>query len=131
MKKNDTLLSINVALCIFAVLILYCQPVIAQDDEIVRLRQKISHLEKRIDDLENLLAVYGEPNNIQAEGPGWQNKKNWRKLKAGMTREQVQSILGEPVKAIHGVRTLWYYPNIYCGYVSFDENGVLAGWNEP
>ena len=131
MNKNYTFLSINVVLCFFAVLMLYCQPIMAQDDEIVRLRQKISHLEKRIDELESPLAVYGEAKNIKGEGPGWQNKKNWRKLKAGMTREQVQSILGEPVKAIHGVRTLCYYPSIYCGYVSFDENGVLSGWNEP
>ena len=34
-------------------------------------------------------------------------------------------------KKIEGTRTLWYYPNIYCGYVFFDKNGLLSGWNEP
>jgi hypothetical protein len=29
------------------------------------------------------------------------------------------------------VRTFWYYPSIYSGYVSFDDKGRLAGWKEP
>ena len=106
--------------------------VTAYDDDNTALRQKIIELENRINDLEKLIKNSGEPNNIQpAPGPGWQNKKNWRSLKAGMTKQDVHEILGEPIKTIDGVRTLWYYPNIYCGYVSFDENGCLTGWNEP
>jgi hypothetical protein len=56
---------------------------------------------------------------------------NWRNLEAGMNEEQVRTILGEPVKEIQGVRTLWYYPSIYSGYVSFDDKGRLSGWKEP
>ncbi|MFC1840575.1 outer membrane protein assembly factor BamE, partial [Thermodesulfobacteriota bacterium] len=62
---------------------------------------------------------------------GWWNNKSWRKLKEGMSREQVKKILGEPVKAIKGHREIWYYPNFYRGHVSFDEDGNLRGWNEP
>ncbi len=48
-----------------------------------------------------------------------------------MADTQVKSILGEPTKVIKGIQDLWYYPNIYGGYVSFDKDGKLAGWNEP
>ncbi len=48
-----------------------------------------------------------------------------------MKEDRVKGILGEPVKVIKGVKTLWYYPNFYGGYVSFDEGGKLIGWNEP
>jgi outer membrane protein assembly factor BamE (lipoprotein component of BamABCDE complex) len=104
----------------------------AQDDEILMLQKKVSDLENRIKELEGILMVYKEPEKILSEtGQGWQNKKNWRSLKTGMTEEQVRAILGEPVKRIDGVRTLWYYPNIFSSYVSFDENGRLRVWNEP
>ena len=49
----------------------------------------------------------------------------------GMTETQVKSVLGEPTKVIDGIRTLWYYPNFYGGYVSFEKGGSLAGWREP
>jgi len=104
----------------------------AQDDEILMLQKKISELENRIKELEGILMIYKEPEKILSEtGQGWQNKKNWRSLKTGMTEEQVRSILGEPVKRINGIRTLWYYPNIFSSYLSFDEDGRLCVWNEP
>jgi len=117
---------------IVALIVGLSQPVTAQDDEIQKLRQKITELENRIKDLESLLIIYGEPGAIQNEtDPGWQNKKNWRKLETGMTQDQVEAVLGEPIKKIEGVMTLWYYPNIYRGYVSFDEKGHLTRWHEP
>jgi outer membrane protein assembly factor BamE (lipoprotein component of BamABCDE complex) len=105
---------------------------IAQDDEILMLQKKISELENRIKELESILMIYKEPEkNLSETGQGWQNKKNWRSLKTGMTEEQVRAILGEPIKRIDGIRTLWYYPNIFSSYVSFDEDGRLTVWNEP
>jgi len=105
---------------------------IAQDNEILTLQKKISELEDRIKELESILMTYKEPEKILSEtGQGWKNKKNWRNLKTGMTEEEVRAILGEPIKRIDGIRTLWYYPNIFSSYVSFDENGRLTVWNEP
>lgn len=104
----------------------------AQADEVSQLRQRVAELEQKVNQLEALLK---ECNEAQKSGPnvdyGWQNKRNWRNLQVGMKEDQVKNILGEPVKIIKGVKTLWYYPNFYGGYVSFDENGKLTGWNEP
>jgi outer membrane protein assembly factor BamE (lipoprotein component of BamABCDE complex) len=104
----------------------------AQNDEITKLRQKIVELENRIKDMEATLAKYQDQGKVLDESSyGWQNRKNWRRLETGMSTEQVLSILGEPIKTIDGVKTLWYYPDTYRGYVSFDDNGRLTGWHEP
>jgi hypothetical protein len=106
--------------------------VYAQGDEVSQLRQRVADLEQKVKELEALLK---ECNEARKSGAGydlgWQNKKNWRSLEVGMNEAQVKKILGEPVKVIRGVKTLWYYPNFYGGYVSFDEGGKLTGWNEP
>ena len=102
-----------------------------EDNDINALKQKITELEKRVKDLEGLLKVYSAKDGKNDTTTGWLNKKSWRNLKKGMTQEQVKKILGEPVKAVDGFRTIWFYPNFYKSYVSFDDKGSLVGWNEP
>jgi hypothetical protein len=113
--------------------ICYAPPVTADNDnEIIKLRQKVAELEKRIKEMEAVLVKYQEQEKYQEEAAyPWQNRMNWRKLQTGMSAEQVRNLLGEPIKAIEGVKTLWYYPDIYRGYVSFDDKGLLTGWHEP
>ncbi len=104
----------------------------AQENEADRLHSRINQLETRLKEMEAQLQECQEARKSgQLEQYGWQNKKNWRKLSKGMQEGEVKSMLGEPSKVIQGVKTLWYYPNIYCGYVTFDEKGRLIGWNEP
>ena len=117
---------------VIAIFTLSVNPGSAQDEVVVELHNKISELENRIKLLENILKDSTKDTDEQIKDEfGWQNKKNWRNLSVGMTENEVKDLLGNPVKSIQGVRTLWYYPNIYCGYVSFDEKGRLTGWNEP
>jgi hypothetical protein len=107
-------------------------PIFAQENDISQLRQELLELEQKVKELEALLKECTEARQRQEEsGYGWQNKKNWRSLEPGMTEAQVKKMLGEPVKVIKGIKTLWYYPNFYGGYVSFDKDGKLTGWNEP
>jgi len=116
----------------FTVGFVFSSQCIAQDEEITKLRQKITELENRIKDMEAILTKYQEQEKYQDESSnGSQNRKNWRKLEIGMSSEEVRSILGEPIKTIDGVKKLWYYPDIYRGYVSFDNKGRLTGWHEP
>ncbi|MBN1830792.1 MAG: hypothetical protein JW896_01645 [Deltaproteobacteria bacterium] len=107
-------------------------PLLAQDEETSLLQKRIDELELRIDQLEKQLEEsMGFQEMLETGGFGWQNMMNWRKLEIGMPEDEVRSILGAPIKVIKGSRTLWYYPSIYKGFVSFDQNGNLAGWNEP
>ena len=131
MKRADL---ISVVLAAFVAILFLVQPVSAQAtaDELSALRQRNAELEKKVSDLEALLKECTEARKNQfSDDQGYQNKKNWRSLEAGMKEEQVKKLLGDPLKVIEGVKTLWYYPNIYGGYVSFDEKGRLTGWNEP
>jgi hypothetical protein len=118
----------------FALTLLICQgsPLFAQEEEISKLRSRVSELQLRVKQLETLLKECEESRKSGTpDQTGWQNKKNWRRLSKGMQEPQVKGLLGEPSKVIQGVKTLWYYPNIYCGYVTFDDKGRLIGWNEP
>ena len=101
----------------------------AEDEETARLRQKVAELEEQIRILEIHLTEAKEHQILGLSG--WQNKKNWRRLEVGMGKEEVLEILGQPIRVIGGIQTLWYYPNIYCGYCSFDETGKLKAWAEP
>ena len=114
------------------VLGLLAHPLQAQEDETLLLQKKIEALELRIEYLEEQLRETSEFRKmLETSGLGWQNMMNWRKLEIGMPESEVRSILGAPIKVIKGTKTLWYYPSIYRGFVSFDQDGNLAGWNEP
>jgi hypothetical protein len=110
----------------------WASPLFSQQEDISTLRQKNAALEAKVKELEALLQQCTEARKNQfSEDYGWQSKKNWRSLEVGMKETQVTKILGEPVKIIKGVKTLWYYPNLYGGHVSFDEKGAVSGWKEP
>ena len=103
-----------------------------ENEEITILKQKISDLENRIKDLEGMLKIYRETlGKVDDKDSGWWNSKSWRKLKEGMSQEEVKRILGEPIKAIKGQKEIWYYPNFYQSVVSFDEKGKLKRWIAP
>ena len=132
MRQHNLMIITLIVVSSLAFIALLHQPINAQDEEILRLRQRIIELENRIKTLEGLYRGFEDPEDTRIETQeGWQNKKNWRRLETGMTKDHVRSILGAPIKTIKGVRTLWYYPNIYRGYVSFDDNGRLIVWSEP
>ena len=132
MKLSHIVIFVSCILGLLALPILPTHSLYAEEDEISRLKQEIAGLEDKVELLETLLKKCFDSKEVQKDHLyGWQNKKNWRRLEAGMTEIQVKAILGEPARTIKGVRTLWYYPNIYCGYVSFGKNGLVTGWNEP
>jgi hypothetical protein len=115
-----------------ALSLVWAPPLFSQQEDIATLRQKNAALEAKVKELEARLKQCTEERNKQlSEDQGWQSKKNWRSLEVGMKEAQVTKILGEPVKVIKGVKTLWYYPNMYGGHVSFDEKGAVRAWKEP
>jgi len=129
MKKGNLIFTLFVLACIMSLTLLLGQGSYAQEEDISQLRQKIDALEAKILQLESILGECRELGTTSEYG--WQSKKNWRTLEVGMADTKVKSILGKPTKVIKGIQDLWYYPNIYGGYVSFDKEGKLAGWNEP
>ncbi len=132
MKTNTISITLYIVFFLLLTFITNASSDEAGDKEIKKMKQQITELENRIKDLEQIIKIYDVPREQGKEiAYGWLNKKNWRNLKKGMTQEEVKRILGEPVKSVDGSRLIWYYPNFYQSYVSFDEKGNLTGWNEP
>jgi len=56
---------------------------------------------------------------------------SWRRLNKGLSREQVRSILGEPLRISGGYFEYWYYgESSYRARVTFNNN-LVYGWDEP
>lgn len=132
MKKGNLFIFFVGIGCALSLPLLLGEGAYAQEEDISKLQQQIEALEERIIQLEILLEDCQELEKYEVSGEyGWMSKKNWRRLEIGMAETQVKSILGKPSKVIKGIKVLWYYPNIYGGYVSFDKDGKIAGWTEP
>lgn len=100
-----------------------------QSNDIKRLETRIAELEKRVTKLESLLQTSDKSEINYSEK--WKNRSLWRKLKIGMTKYQVETILGEPRKINGGSITTWKYSkDSWHSYVQFYE-GKLDTWTEP
>ena len=96
-----------------------------QNNEITRLKTKITRLENRIQYLESLISDNSNKKEVFTEK--WKNKSNWRKLKRGMSFQEVREIFGEPRKIEGGYFTYWYYGS---NKIKFSD-GDLDKWTEP
>jgi hypothetical protein len=78
-----------------------------------RLEKAVADLQKKIADLQNTKQSDQVANqNIQKQEL-WKIKENWRKLRIGLSMDEVRLLLGEPVK-VHSISigVYWYYA--YC-----------------
>jgi len=61
-------------------------------------------------------------------------REGWKKVKRGLTREEVKALLGEPQKTFTLDRKLvwyYYYPAVGGGSVMFDSVGHVMGQQAP
>ena len=100
-----------------------------------RLIRQIDSLQRRTDDLERRVSqlearVKDQPSRSQV-APASANPRdiaNWRRLRRGMTMDDVRALLGEPESVNAGYITTWHYPKL--AEVSFTAEKVY-GWSEP
>ena len=115
-------------------------PCLAQQDRTKLLEQRVAALERvvlmlqqRVAKLEAALErPYKSVRPGVAKG-NWREKSNWRRLRKGMTMDQVTELLGEPEKVRAGsYLTVWYWGHPGGGSVDFDgETSRVDGWDEP
>jgi hypothetical protein len=102
---------------------------------------RIDGLEQRIKALEELLGSAGDDVNsiITATSKGnWTKASAWKKLKTGMSFDQVERILGKPTKNdldSSGNTGKWYYEGAVngvtvSGYLFFSDRRLMSVW-EP
>lgn len=97
------------------------------------IKERVRYLEKRVRELAleiRLLKTAGVSN------PTPPPLRKWRRLRKGMSQDDVLEILGEPgsIKT-HSAGEWWYYPDRLGGKVSFSQPGIseriVIGWTEP
>ena len=84
-------------------------------------------LEQRVRALESL--IKSEPSQGQSipTSTRWRDLANWRRLRRGMSMNDVRALLGEPERVDAGFITFWRWPD---GDVHFVD-GKVDGWSEP
>jgi len=101
------------------------------EQRIVLLERKNLELEQRVRDLEAVSK--GSPVKAQSVPTtgNWRDIANWRRLKRGMSMDQVRELLGEPDRVDGGGVAYWHWgKGAEAATVTFiaDE---LAEWSEP
>ena len=97
--------------------------------------ERINALEKEVNELKTLVGFVllnsqskADTKETDVSKKPWQVTENWRKLKVGMKPEEVEALLGEPMRVEGGRLTTWYYD--VSARVSFHDNQVDR-WSEP
>lgn len=101
----------------------------ATDERIRLLEAQIVQLNGRVAALEGMLNQAKANQQPIVTGEGWKSKANWRKLKRGMSEDDVRALLGEPERIDGGSITFWRYPTY--GVVRFFMREGVHGWDEP
>ncbi|MBN1524317.1 MAG: hypothetical protein JW904_07545 [Spirochaetales bacterium] len=116
-------------LLIFIVFLFLTIQLFAQDSSTAELQQRITDLEKRVQILEDTVQ-HLQSGSVDTPVPA--GLEAWRKLKRGMTEDEVRRLLGEPDRIIaSGAMTIWYFGEpAWASMVNFVDNKV-NGWTEP
>lgn len=103
----------------------------AQQDNSAVL-QRLAALEARVAALEG-----PSSNGMQGAAEAWQDPEKWKRLRKGMTEQEVRDLLGKPTtgnrnnQAASQTLTIMAYANgLQIGQVNL-LNGHVSSWNEP
>jgi outer membrane murein-binding lipoprotein Lpp len=99
---------------------------------IVVLESKTADLEQRVRTLEALIKAAPSQAWRAPGSANWRDRANWRRLRRGMTEDQVRAILGEPENVlVVSSRTVWSWGETPKGASLYFDDDKLAGWSEP
>ena len=108
--------------------------VAAQDSSSAALSRRIEHLERanaelerRVRLLESLITTQGPQIPRASTSSGSQDLSNWRRLRRGMSMDEVRAVLGEPERVEAGAVTVWRWGNANVYFL----DDKLEGWSEP
>jgi hypothetical protein len=97
---------------------------VSDAEKITRLERIVENLQERVGQLEKLPkstnAASAKEEKIDPKS-GWKYRDSWLKLKAGMTSNQVESILGHPIRIDNmgsGYKKFFYWGELPTGAIS-------------
>lgn len=91
------------------------------------LERANTDLERRVGELESLIKSAPTQSEPIPTPTKWQDLANWRRLRRGMSMDQVRALLGEPERVDAGYTTIWRWAYANVRFV----NEKLDGWSEP
>ena len=101
----------------------------ANDSERLReIENEIYQLKVRVKQLENAQPNANNQQKQVVANEGAKSLVNWRRLKTGMSYDDVRALLGEPTRIEGGSVSYWYYLNQASVVFIRDK---LERWNEP
>src|SRR5688500_11349986 len=92
--------------------------------QVALLERRTTDLEQRVRELEALIKAEPLRDRRASTSPKSRDLQNWRRLRPGMTDDEVRALLGEPERVVAGPLTYWYWTdaNVYFA------RGKLEGW---
>jgi hypothetical protein len=117
----------------------WATPAKTQESEVQVLNRRVEQLERRVAELERRLqALDASPQAPRLDAPrpapgDWKQIGNWRRLRKGMTMDEVSALLGQPDRVDAIGFTTWTYGTVFAGgNVLFDERSQkVTAWSEP
>lgn len=100
-------------------------------DRIDQLERQVQELELRLAEIEALFEDSSELIEVLPAEEGWQSLSNWRQLSRGMSPDEVQYLLGEPLRVQGGRFTTWFYDDTRNGSKVVFESNKVYKWEEP
>jgi hypothetical protein len=105
-----------------------------QDTSTVSLLRRIevleranADLERRVRELESIIKSGPSPSQPIPASTRWRDLANWRRLRMGMSMDEVRALLGEPERVDAGPVTHWRWADAEVEFI----RGEVAGWSEP
>ncbi|MBE0617432.1 MAG: outer membrane protein assembly factor BamE [Proteobacteria bacterium] len=107
--------------------------------EVEELRQAVQRLGARVEALERSLAPQEDSEAEPESGDGRERlsreeRRAWREVHRGMTKQEVNKLLGFPMGTMdQGNQTVWYYeyPEVGSETVVLSPEGKVTGWQKP
>ena len=130
---------------VLIILVFHAVPWIAYGDdaEIRDLRSRVEYLEKKVEimnqTLTRMLAILDSspPASMGQQKSAsdrlkWEDKQNWRRLRSGMSKAEVVSLLGEPDRIDkYSFFEVWQYGDLGGGTIHFSSRETVESWSEP
>ena len=113
------------------------------DAQINELRNRVELLQKQVktmnqtltqmmDILNGLSSVSSSQPSVTPNQLKWEDRQNWRKLRSGMSKDEVRDLLGEPDNIDkYTFYEDWLYGVPPHGMVKFSSEEKLDSWHEP
>ena len=134
MSKSRIIIILGALIALFGVVHVVPEGSRTLDERVEHLERAVISLQNELASLENTVSAAMDENSAGQlqKSAKWKDVSRWRtKLRKGMSKSQVRTLLGEPDKVdASPYLDTWYWGYPAGGYVHFDEDGVY-GWSEP